>query len=525
MQISVDELPRNELYQGNRPVVAVRGLAGISSLTVWFILVVPAAAVLADDRPQWGERLTRNMVSVETGLPETFDPSTGRNVRWTAALGTETNSTPVVGGGKVIIGTNNGQPRDSRHQGNRGVLLCLDEQTGQRCWQLVVPRFEDRKYLDWKTGGICSPATIDGDRVYVVTNRAEVVCLDLNGLADGNDGPYQDEGRHMVPAGSTPLELADYDADIVWIFDMPSELSVHPHDSPSSSILIDGPFLYLNTSNGVDRVHSGIPSPDAPSLIVIDKRTGRLAALDGERIGPRVFHCTWSSPSLGTLPSGRRIFFCGGDGVCYGFAPLDPNTPTGPTQTLKREWRFDGDPTSPKQGVHQFMRNRRESPSTIMGMPVFYRDRLYVAGGGDIWWGKRQAWLQCIDATGEGDKTKTGLIWSYELTDHCASTPAIANGLVFINDFGRNIHCVDAETGKPYWVERTRVPNLSSPLVADGKVYVGTKSGKLRVFAATKQKHVLATIDLDSPIIATPVAANGTLYIATFQTIYAVQKE
>ncbi len=477
------------------------------------------------DQPQWGQRYSRNMVSDETNLPATFDPETGENVRWSVSLGTETNSTPVISGGKVIIGTNNGQPRDPRHPRHRGVLLCLDEKTGDLCWQLVVPRFErDTGYLDWRTGGICSAATVEGDRVYVVTNRAEVVCLDLNGQADGNDGPYLDEGRHMVPAGMPSAEVTGIDADIVWLFDMPAELRVHPHDSPCSSILIHGPHLYLNTSNGVDRIHSGIPEPDAPSLIVLDKQTGRLVAQDGEHIGPRVFHCTWSSPSLGIVNDEPRIFFCGGDGVCYGFKPVESNQPAGPVKTLERIWRFDCDPTAPKENVHDYMRNRHESPSTIMGMPVFHNGRIYVTGGGDIWWGKRQAWVTCIDATQAGDTTQAGPIWSCPVDDHCCSTPAIYNGLVFVSDYGRNIHCLDAETGEPHWVQEGRAPIFSSTLVADGKVYVGTKRSNLWVFAADRQKQVLATIDLDSPIIATPVAANGTLYVATFKKLYAVGK-
>jgi hypothetical protein len=65
---------------------------------------------------------------------------------------------------------------------------------------------------------------------------------------------------------------------------------------------------------------------------------------------------------------------------------------------------------------------------------------------------------------------------------------------------------------------------FSSPLVADGKVYVGTRSRDLWVFAAEKQKKVLATIELDSPIISTPVAANGTLYIATMEKLYAASR-
>ena len=97
-------------------------------------------------------------------------------------------------------------------------------------------------------------------------------------------------------------------------------------------------------------------------------------------------------------------------------------------------WQFDFDPGAPKTNVHRYNSNRHESPSNFYGMPVFYNNRLYVAGGGDIWWGKNEAWLKCLDATRTGDITTNGLVWSYPLQKHVLSTPAVYHGLVFIAD-------------------------------------------------------------------------------------------
>src|SRR5688572_28265389 len=93
------------------------------------LLAVCAAPALAGaaDQPQWGRAWSRNMASDETGLPDDFDPGTGRNVKWVADLGSQSYATPVVAGGRVLIGTNNDNPRDRRHQGDRAVLLCLAE--------------------------------------------------------------------------------------------------------------------------------------------------------------------------------------------------------------------------------------------------------------------------------------------------------------------------------------------------------------------------------------------------------------
>jgi outer membrane protein assembly factor BamB len=531
---------------------AILGLALLGGLFAGIGSFRAAAA----DQAQWGQAWSRNMVSRERGLPDSFDTKTGGNIKWSARLGTETHSTPVVAGGRVFIGTNNGEPRDPKHQGDRGVLMCFDEKTGRFLWQLVVPKREEDPYFDWPKSGISSPVTVEGDRVYLVSNRGEVMCLTARGLASGNDGPFRDEAAHMTPpanSGAPPKPVAGaeinpqpllppadgkllspgpLDADILWIFDLVSGAGIWPHDSAHSSILIHGDYLYVNTGTGVDNTHKRIRAPDAPSLVVIDKRTGRLVARDDEHIAPDIFHCTWSSPSLGEVNGRPLIFFCGGNGVVYAFEIFENSSPRrtgrghgeGSISTLKKVWQFKFDPTSPTGDVHPFLSNRREGPSNIYGLPVFQRNRLYVAGGGDLFWGKTEAWLKCIDPAKSGDITTNGLVWSYPLQKHVMSTPAVHDGLVFIADCGRMVHCVEADTGKPHWTHEIKGEVWASPLVADGKVYLGTRSGEFWVFAASKEKKILSTTELGDPISATATAANGVLYVATMTHLYAIQK-
>ena len=489
-------------------------------------LLASSTAVLAADQPQWGQRYSRNMVSDETGLPDGFDPKTGNNVLWSVPLGTECYSTPVVAGGKVLLGTNNNRPRDPRHQGDRGVMFCLNESDGSLAWQLVVPKLAGDIYLDWPQAGMCSPATVEGDRAYTVTNRDEVVCLDLRGMANGNDGPFRDEGRHAAPQDEPPLETGPLDADIVWLLDLRTAAGVRPHDSAHSSILLDGPYLYINTSNGLNSKHQGVDKPEAPSLVVVDKATGRLVAQEREGISRRIFHSTWSSPALGEVGGRRLVIFAGGDGVVYAFEAMkgvESRESRAESLPLKCVWRFDCDPTAPKENIHSYIRNRRESPSNIKSMPVFHNGRVYVTVGGDIWWGKNQSWLKCIDASKIGDVTQTGQIRSYSLGRHCCSTPSVHDGLVYVGDCDGKVHCVDAQTGSPYWVHDAGGEIWASTLVADGKVYIGTRRGDFWVLAAGKEKRVLSSIRLDSPVHGSPVAANGTLYVGTMTRLYALQ--
>ncbi|MDB6108661.1 MAG: secondary metabolism, biosynthesis of secondary products derived from primary amino acid, partial [Pedosphaera sp.] len=477
----------------------------------------------AADQPQWGEAWSRNMVSGEKGLPESFDAKAGKNIKWSVQIGTETHGTPIVAGGRVYIGTNNEEPRDLKHTADSGVMMCFDEKTGSFLWQLVVPKREEDIFHDWPKTGMPSEVTVEGDRVYLLSNRGEVMCLDAKGMANGNDGPYLDEGAHMIPRSTNSVEepvAGAQDADILWVCNLTTKAGIWSHDGAHASILIHGDYLYLNSCTGVDNTHKRIRTPDAPSLVVLDKKTGRLVARDDEHIAPDIFHCTWSSPSMAEINGRPLIIFASGNGVVYGFEPVAAGAKAGDeVRKLKKVWQFDFDPTAPKKDIHKYLSNRREGPSNIYGMPVVDHNRLYVAGGGDIWWGKNEAWLKCIDPTKTGDITTNGLIWSYPLEHHVLSTPAVYEGLVFIADCGRKMHCVDAETGKPYWTQEIKGEVWSSPLVADGKVYLGTRSGEFWVFAASTEKKVLSTYDFGIPISATATAANGVLYITTMKRL------
>ncbi len=456
------------------------------------------------------------MVSAEKGLVEKFDVKSGENIRWRAALGTEAHSSPVVAGGRVLIGTNNHKPRDPKHSGDRGVLMCFDEKTGGFLWQLVVPKRIEDQYYDWPRIGLCSPPTVEGDRVYVMTNRHEVACLDLHGMKNGNDGPFKEEGRHMTPAELPPLEPGATDADILWIVDLVKDAGIWPHDGAHSSILIHGPHLYVNSATGVDNTHKRIRTPDAPALLVFDKATGKIITRDRENIAPNTFHACWSSPSLAEVEGQPRLFYCGGNGLLYAFAPLSKEAAAAESPALQKLWQYDPDPGAPKTDVHVYSQNRQEGPSVIHGMPVFHDGRIYIAGGGDVWWGKNESWLQCVDAA-KGTK-----LWSLPLGKHVMSTPAVQDGLCFIADTDRVVRCVNAETGREFWQHTTEGDYWASPLIADGKVYIGSRRGDFWIFAAAKEKKVIFQTHLGAPVTSTVCAANGTIFIATMTGLFAV---
>jgi outer membrane protein assembly factor BamB len=258
---------------------------------------------------------------------------------------------------------------------------------------------------------------------------------------------------------------------------------------------------------------------------MLDKKTGALLGEEASGVAARTLHSNWSSPAFGKVGSQEQILFGAGDGFCYGFDTTPVEGKDG-VKILKELWRYDCNP--PQHRVKNGKRLKYatpDGPSEVIATPVFYKNRVYVPIGQDPEHGEGQGNFSCIDITKSGDITKTGTVWSYTKIARALSTPSIADGLVYVADFSGYIHCLDAETGKPYWVHDTQSHIWASTLVADGKVYVGTEDGDLLILAAGKQLKVMNKIDMRSPVYASAVAADGVLYVATPTHLYAIAKQ
>jgi len=156
-----------------------------------FLPAAPAPKV-APTWPMLGGSPERNMVNLQArNLPDDWNVEKEINIKWVAELGSRSFGQPVVAGDKVLIGTNNQHPRNPRDRGkptadepdgppiDRGVLMCFRASDGKFLWQAVTDMLENGHVNDWPYEGVCSTPVVEGDRVYYVSNRCEVDCLDL----------------------------------------------------------------------------------------------------------------------------------------------------------------------------------------------------------------------------------------------------------------------------------------------------------------------------------------------------------
>ena len=154
---------------------------------------------MAGDWNQWGGTSYRNNTPVGTGIPTSWnvgrrDRETGEwtgqeNIKWVSGVGSQTYGNPVVASGKLLVGTNNSGGYLARYPSGTdlGVLLCFDEQTGEFLWQHSSEKLPTGRVHDWPLQGICSAPYVEGDRVWFVSSRGRVVCVDADGYHDGTD--------------------------------------------------------------------------------------------------------------------------------------------------------------------------------------------------------------------------------------------------------------------------------------------------------------------------------------------------
>ena len=455
----------------------------------------------ASDWHTWGGKHDRNMVNdTEKNMPVEWDLKTKKNVKWVVKMGSQSYGNPVIHQGKVFVGTNNEGGYDPEIKGDKGNILAFRESDGKFLWQAVHDKLQAGRVNDWPLQGICSTPYAEGNRIYYVNNRCELVCADTEGFLDGkNDGPYKDEKYS-----------GKQHADIIWKYDMMEELGVFPHNLATSSPLVSGDMIFILTGNGVDEAHLNLPSPRSPSFIAINKNTGELVWEYGDV--EQVLHGQWSSPAEAIINGKSQIIFPGGDGWVYS---LDANTG-------ELVWKFDCNPKDSKWELGGF-----GTRNNLIATPVVYDNKVFIGVGQDPEHGTGIGHLHAIDATGKGDVTATHGVWHLGGEDfgRTMSTVSIKDGLLYVSDLDGILNCVDVKTGKVVWKHDLFAAVWSSTMIVDGKAYIGDEDGDICILQHGREKKVLGEFNFGEAVYTTPSPANGVLYIASRSKLWALHNK
>ncbi len=497
-------------------------------------MVLAAGLSIGADWPQWGRDATRNAVSPEKGAPVSFQftgegkGALGAGVIWEARLGTMTIIPPVVADGLVWIGTNAREPAGPflANEWDGGVLMCLRESDGKVLWQHRSPRRRGKDkdgqwFFDFGRSALGSAPLVEGERLWYVNNRNEVVCFDIGPLRRGTGTPT-----------------------VVWKLDLREQLDVFPRlpimqSGFAASVAGYKDKLYAVTHNAADAYNGpGVPKPDAPSLVCLDKATGKVLWSDNSP-GRNIIDCQISSPLVAEINGRAQVIVGQGDGWLRSFDGV----------TGRRLWQCD---LNAKDAVYQYQGGTRNYP---VATPVLYRGRVYIATGRQVEEEGGFGCLYCIDPGREGDVSaeleagpkkgrpnpNSAVVWRTPATmpvelRNALQLPAgrrhyfgrtvasctVHDGLVYAVEFDGLLFCFDADNGKTYWIEDLRARLRGQPLWLDGHVYV--VADDIYIFAHGRAKRPVATIDSTQAMRTGLVFANGTLYVTTDATLYAIRK-
>jgi outer membrane protein assembly factor BamB len=463
----------------------------------------------------FGGTVSRNLVNLtDKNIPDDFvvrPKGKEKHVKWVAALGSKAYGGPVIAGGRIYVGTNNDKPRDPKVTGDRGVLMCFNEADGKFLWQITHEKLEDGELNDYPKEGLLSTPCVQGDRLWYVSNRCELVCADAI------------EGK------------------IIWSLDMVKELGVFPCQASNCSPLVVGDLVYAVTSNGVNVSTNKLPAPKAPSLVAVNKKTGQLV-WSNNLPGAKVLRGQWTNPTAATVDGKTQILYGGGDGWMYG---LDAST----GELL---WKFDCNPKKAKP----YKPGGGGERSFFIATPVVVDNRCYIAVGQEPDDGPGVGHLWCIDiskkpANKERDLSAvddnfdpkaavnkdSGLVWHYGgpmppgqnadrdyVFGRTMSTVAVHDGIVYAPELAGYLHAVDAVTGKKLWEYDFQESTWCSAYYVDGKVFVGTDAGDLYIFKAGRTFSEPKKISIGQPVKVPPVASGGVLYVNSGTNLYAIAR-
>lgn len=363
-------------------------------------------------------------------------------------------------------------------------------------WKLALPGWSGSTPVVWSDHIFLNVA--DGDNIFLwAVDRRKGSVLWKQMLSGGNvkmrkqnmssPSPVTDGKTAFVMTGTGVLKAFDFVGKEQWTRDIQKEYGEFGLQwGYASSPLLHENALYVQVLHGM--------KTDEPSYVLrIDAKTGKTVwKVDRPTNAIRESPDSYSTPALLGYGKSVEIVITGGDCVT-GHDPA----------TGKELWRANG-------------LNPDNNPSyRIVASPVIFGDVIFAP--------TRVKPLLALRAGGRGDVTTSHLLWSNDNGPDVPTPVTDGKHFYIINDRGI-VWCLDAKTGKEvYGPQRIRTGIYSSsPVLADGKIYVTNEEGVTTVLKAGPVFEVLAENSLNDYCLSSPAISNGQIFIRTANNLYAI---
>jgi len=424
-------------------------------------VVLVSAVARADQWPQW--RGPRNDgIAPPVRVPSGWSKT--EHVAWRTKLPGRAGATPCVWDDRIYLTSNDGDDL---------VLLCLSARDGAILWTRKVTAGNQDARAGEGNSASPSPST-DGDHVWTFFGTGILACHTRDG-------------------------------DEVWKVDVGERFGrIDIQFGMTSTPVLDGDALYLQLIHGPMRLDD---QTRTGKVVKLDKRTGGTI-WEVDRVTDAQFECkhSYASPFL-YRHDGREFLVVHGADCTTGHA-LDDG---------RELWRFGqlNGPTTinpkPHDGTFRFVASPGIAPGLIV-VPT-------AKGGPTV------ALNVCDELAGACAARPEVLRWVSPKTPD-VSTPLIADGLVYLLHNDGQLQCVDVTSGDDVYMKRTHTgQHRTSPLLVDGRLYFGSNDGWVTIVKAGREFELIDSVDLGEAVTASLVAVDGTLYVRSYEALYAIRPE
>jgi outer membrane protein assembly factor BamB len=428
----------------------------------------------------------------------------------------------------------------------------------------LAVQFGPEKSVAWRLhlpGPAGSTPVIWNDRIFLTSAEDSdllAICVRTDGkelwrrkLATGNHtvGFGGAEGNLSSPSpctdgehvwfffGTGTLACFDFDGNEKWNINLqerygPFDLQFGMHSTP----VLDEQRLFLQV------IHGPMRGDSEPAYVVaLDKATGKEIWKQDRKTGATV-ECkhSYASPILyddgklkfllthggdyivaHRLSDGQEIWRHGGMNPPKDFSAAQAShQPDAPARASASTELCE--PPSPPEAAQGQRRNTSGYNATLrfVASPVAVPGLIVVpsAKKGNVL-GLRP------DIQGDATNNKDAKVWTLPRGTPDVPSPLVHDGLVYLVSEDGVLMCLDAKTGETYYHERMHAArHRASPIYADGHLYVAAFDGHVTVVKAGKKFEIVAQTEMKDPITASPAVSNGTLYVRSFESLWAFRK-
>jgi len=389
----------------------------------------------------------------------------------------------------------------------------------------------DGQGLAWKAnyGGRSTPV-IAGDHLYLLNTytkdemvQERLLCLNADTgkpLWEQRFNVFQsDVPMHRVAWGSPAVDPATGNVYVLgvggtllayskegkklWERSVNQETNLFTtHGGRTVSPVIDGDLVIIGAASS----SWGGDGARKHRFMAFDKRTGECAWIASP--GGRPYDTTYSTPIVATVEGVRMLISGSGDGGIHAMK----------AQTGELLWSY----TAAKRGINT-------------GVVLVGGKYAVVTHSEENLDSSEMGLVAAVDATARGELKAANLKWSVKGVQAGYSTPVADGDRIYLVDNGSNIFAFDSTNGRQLWKKNLGSIQKSSPVVADGKIYVGTESGKFFILRPHQDKvETVSEVELPistsgiaservaEPVLASAAIARGRVYFVSTDHLYAI---